>query len=302
MANLLNKDYRVYLDFLKSNNIPHTITYTSRTHSVDSALSKMVFSGGTIKLKGMNLIRKVNKHVTEKLESLKHLDIDYVALGLTRFDYNKKEVDVTRDIRFNRVVEIDLKKAYWVSAYKLGIIDEEIFEFGMEGLKSKSISKIELLAALGSLAKRKSKMTYNVERKVYAREVVEDSAETRFLWDAISWEVDKLMKLLANHLGNEFLFYWTDAVFFVRTAENIGMVKEIIVGEGFESETLELQYISVEDKRGFENEKGIVAWTRYKKGSGSIRDNDGNYGRCFPFGISSLDKILKWIEEATKKP
>ena len=144
-------------------------------------------------------------------------------------------------------------------------------------------------------------MTYNVKRKTYKRVPLEDSAETRFLWDAISWEVDKLMKLLANHLGNEFLFYWTDAVFFIRTPKNITMVKEIIQSQGFDSETLELQYISVEDKKGYENEKGIVAWTRYKKWNGNIRDKDGNYGRCFPFGISSLEKILKWIEEATRK-
>jgi hypothetical protein len=112
------------------------------------------------------------------------------------------------------IVELDMDKAYWTAAHKLGVISSDIYNKGLD----KQYKKVGLLACLGSLAKDKRTRLY--DGNSYSKSsIVTDSKETRFLWDAISFEVDKAIKDCAGSLGADFCFYWTDAIFLKNTQQ-----------------------------------------------------------------------------------
>lgn len=293
--------YAQYLDNLVSNEFPHSISYTNKTKVVKSSLGRIVFTSSNFGFKGMNFVKKVKRDAVSRLDSLQHLDVDYKKLGLKLFSDNKF-VDYEDGAMYGNVVEIDLNKAYWVSAYKLGVISKPVYEEGLNGLKTGRYSKVDLLASLGGLAVVKRKKTFNPESMNYTTETVDDSSTTRFLWNAISWEVDKCMQEIEERLQDDFLFYWTDAVFMVQSLENTRITYEVIHKHGFEAKEVAIEYI----KASYNKTHGglrLVAWTKKGKGKAStpLRDDEGNYGREFPFERTNLDAFFDKIYKELKK-
>jgi hypothetical protein len=283
-------DYIRYVDFLRDNDLSHTITYTNRTYVVDSKeLGREVFSSGDIRKKGMNLIRKVQSYVKDSNAYDKYKGIDFKSKGLRRFYYN-----FNCNGTYHDVVEVDLNNAYWYSAYKLKVISGSIFSQGLKGKKRGDFSKIELLASLGSLAKTKKKKTYDPEKMIYTTEVLTDSSETKHLWDAISFEVDKCMIECAELLGDDFYFYWTDAVFFRNTPENLQKVTECMERHSFFSKKVDVQYMEFRNE-----EQKVYVWTKYKKGAAKndVLDEYGNKGRVFPFDCYTKKTLEEELNE-----
>jgi hypothetical protein len=202
-------------------------------------------------------------------------NINYARKGLRRIDMS----GVRSGIVYENVVEVDLNKAYWVAAKKLGVISEELYEKGLNS----EFSKTELLSSIGALAKQVKERYFNGTRYLKSVVVI-DSAKTRHIWDAVSWEVDKCMKECAVVLGKEFLFYWTDACLFVNNKTNNAAVRSIIKKHGFELKLIPVEYV--------EKVNGVtVVWTRENKSHAQKprRDDRGNYAREFNYVESNLD-------------
>ena len=102
----------------------------------------------------------------------------------------------------------------------MGIISKEIYN---EGLKK---DKITRLASLGSLAKRKEVYTY--DGSIYRHVETIRSYETENLWFAICKRVSDIMQSLMNNLGDDFVFYWVDGIYFKRSEENIKKVTDFL--------------------------------------------------------------------------
>ncbi len=293
--------YGMYLDNLTRNKFPHSISYTNKTKVVKSTLGRVVFTSSNFNFKGMNFVKKVKKDVLGRLDSLQHLNEDYFKKGLKLFSDNLY-IDYEDGTKYGNVVEIDLNKAYWVSAHKLGIISTDIYNEGLKGLKSRRFTKVDLLAALGGLAVVKRKKTFNPESMNYSTETVNDSSTTRFLWNAISWEVDRCMQEIESVLGDEFLFYWTDAAFMVQSNDNTRKTYEVIHKHGFEAKEVRLEYINADHNKKHGGLR-VFAWTKSKKGKATnpLVDDEGNFGREFPFERRNVDAFFDKIFKELKK-
>ena len=108
----------------------------------------------------------------------------------------------------NDLYEIDLKAAYWNLAYKNKFISKEIFE---RGNNTKLISKKARLIALGNLAKRSYIMEY--DGFGFGKSEIETSEGTENIFFKVSQQTDAIMTRLKLLCGNDYLFYWVDAIF-----------------------------------------------------------------------------------------
>lgn len=265
------EEYRAYRKYLEENKIPFTIQYTNRTFKIKSAIGDLLYCQGTISTKGMGLINKVKSEVLKQDFKGKLNTNEYYEKLLKRMQFNRSYFDGKR---YTGVVEFDLTKAYWVSAYKLGILSEELYKQGIH----EGYSKIEILACLGNFAKVKKSRSF--DGKDYGdSETVTDSNNTKFLWNAISWETDKCMIECATELGNDFIMYWTDAVFFRDVADNRNLVERVMARHGFEYKTKEIEYVK------FDRTKKVMQVATVEEVSNAknkIYDDNGFNIREFP--------------------
>lgn len=257
-----------YIDFLVAHRIKHTVEYTNRTWVVKSKIGDEMFTNSNITLRGLGLMQKVGAYVRRHIDELEKYKRPY---KIDRMYF--REMPVGKEIR--KVREIDLTRAYWVAARKLDIISEDIFKQAYKY----PYNKIEILASLGSMARKK--MSRSFDGKKYSKSVeIRTRAKTAHLWDAISFEVDQVMQACALVLGEDFYFYWTDAVFFHDTKANAKKLERVIKKLGYNFKTNPVEYI---EQQVVDNHKVVWAWTKENKGHAKkpVLDKDGNYGRIF---------------------
>ena len=120
-----------------------------------------------------------------------------------------------------KVTGTDLNHAYWRIAYNLGIISKSTY---LKGLDDEF--KVVRLSALSTLGKGKEyfvikdgKMTNEVVRIGY-------DEEKDTLYRAIRYTCFKIMQDIKKMLGDDFLCYRTDCVYYVDTPENRKMVRD----------------------------------------------------------------------------
>lgn len=286
MAQIERKYYFDHIKFLVENKIQHTITFSGRSRKVKSGIGKSEFVNAQFSLKALGFIRRVRAHILNNKTYENVGKGEYRRLMLINMKGMNGKDMVTG------AVEFDLNKAYWIGALKAGVISQDIYDEGI----GKGLSKIELLATIGTMAKTVKQRYFDGEN--YGRSLVlTDSGLTRHIWNAVSWEVDKCMQDIASSLGSVgFLFYWTDAVFFKDSSRNREIVAHVAEKHGFSGKFIGLEYIS--GKGGH-----TVAWTKGMKGHAQednvLRDTAGNYGRVFVY-VDARGSMMKEIMEGER--
>lgn len=133
--------------------------------------------------------------------------------------------------------EIDLKSAYWVDSYKKKFISKAIFDRGND---IKKVSKPARLIALGNTAKRSIKLSYNGYEFVGKPEIILSGTEDIFF--NVSGSIDSVMQSLKFLAGNDYLFYWVDAVF-IRGQKALDLIVSHLKGLGMEFKVVKLTKI-----------------------------------------------------------
>lgn len=234
------KYLREHIKFLEYNKIPFYVDICHKSYVVCSAVGKKYFTDNYMTPEELTLVRQVKKYVENNKifnnfpkKQPSQLRIKYLCFDKRLF--GSKTTDI---------LEVDMDAAYWMTAKRLGIIDEGIFNRGME--LSASYHKKARLVPLGTLAKRIKRRYFNGAK--YTRsEWIEESADTRHLWDIISAKVDRVMQQCMRALGGEFVFYWTDAVFFRSGAKGLEAAKKIINDRGYGCKMIENAWYEFRD-------------------------------------------------------
>lgn len=196
----------------------------------------------TFKASELQFIKSVKEHII-KNGTYKKIRNNFKLEGSTQkikyFFYNKK---YQSGDEFTDCVEVDLKNAYWRTAFTLppvGLFSEEIYQRGL------TVSKKSRLAAIGSLAKTVSVMEFDgMEEKNLPDE---PSKQTEFLWHTICHKIGKIMAKASRSAKGDFLFFWVDAIF-VRgdsAKEIIKLFKQI----GYETTTYKCEWVRFEGKK-----------------------------------------------------
>jgi hypothetical protein len=215
-------DIRSKTEFLYGRKTPFRYVRTGNSYELYSSVWNCKSFRKGFTSEDLQFIKKVKRQAKNPDIIIKYIDKDYQANPI---EYIKVNENIKVGDRFDNVICVDINSAYWVSAFQLGIIDEEIYQ------KGKKINKIVRLAALGSLAKKTETFEFDGERMI--KKTVERSYETENLWFSICDKVGSLMSKLSKRIGNDFITYWVDGIYFVNTPENYKIITETFKNEGY---------------------------------------------------------------------
>lgn len=131
-------------------------------------------------------------------------------------------VNWSKNLPYNseNLVEIDISGAYWQGAFQGGYISESVYNEGFNYRK-----KVKL-ASLGSIAKRE--IVFKYENGKFLRTEPTKRHEYSKAFFNISRYIYDVMNLCAISLGNSYLFFWVDAIFFENSPKNVNLVTEIL--------------------------------------------------------------------------
>jgi len=205
----------------------------------------------------MNFIKKIKSHVKKNKI---HLDSKFADNQVMPSDVKYVAVNVVpENARYEHCGEVDINEAYWITAYKLGIIDKAIYD---EGKKTNGLAKGIRVASLGALAKKE--VVYTYEKGELVGQEDKQSPLFQNLWFTICKHIGDVMTEVANVLGDDFLFYWVDGVYFKNPSKNKDIVQNIFAKHGYGSDYLNVPLVEY-------NEQGFNVRKKLDNGSMEIK-------------------------------
>jgi hypothetical protein len=149
----------------------------------------------------------------------------------------------------NTIYNIDIKSAYPSVLINSKIITTETWEY------LASLEKKDRLACLGMLAANKIYYFYNQENKL--THIDRDLNPLSGFFNLCIFEIQNIMNEIRAAIGNDFLFYWVDGIYF-NSEKSIPIVKRILEENEYKYSVEKLKDFSVyeNDSFTFENEKG----------------------------------------------
>jgi len=117
----------------------------------------------------------------------------------------------------------DLNHAYWRIAFNLGIISKTTYQKGLD-----DDFKVVRLSALSTMGKGKD--YFVIKEGKLTNEVVKIGYDEDMdnLYKAIRYTCFKYMQILKKMLGDDFICYRTDCIYYVDVPENRKMVREYL--------------------------------------------------------------------------
>lgn len=212
-------------NILNKQKIPYTIRVSGSKYQLKSKIFKeTAFHNSDMTNTDLQFVRKVKRHILKNGIHLKFLD-QFFPSDIAYMDANP----FLTHTNFDNVIEVDINEAYWKTAYILGIINEEIYEEGKKG----TLKKYTRLVALGSLAKKEVEYNYDENGYVGRKEI--RSTLTENVWYTICKRVSDVMQSAKVLLGDDYLFYWVDGIYFVKSKKNIEKLKKFFIQNGYTS-------------------------------------------------------------------
>ncbi len=244
---------------LKHYKVPYRMEYTNERVVIhaDGVWGSWMNKESSFKANELSFIKGVKAGII-KSGTYKRVRNNFKKKGSEKkikyFYYNKKlkPGDLINDLH-----EIDVKNAYWRTAFlpPLGLFDEYVYEKGL------TVSKKSRLAAIGSLAKTKGVIFFDGEQETEGEPM--RSEKTEFLWNTISYKIGKLMAKASRIAGNDFLFFWVDAIF-VR-GESVKDITKLFKAAGYESSVHKCEWARFEDRKIVVKSTEKAKWVVYKE-------------------------------------
>lgn len=220
--------------------MPFMVVASGNSYEINSdKYNSKSFDRG-ISPKDLGFIRSVKSRIVKGEHTLRFIDTVYRSKKIHYIDVNPK---IKSGDIYTDVCCIDINNAYWQTALLLGLIDHELYE---EGLKKE---KLVRLTALGSLAKKKD--IYKFDGKKYEYVDTIRSTRTENIWFLICYTVAELMQKISKELGEDFIFYWVDGIYFVDSEENRVKVQQAFSVAGYGSKQESLSSVEFEDRHFF---------------------------------------------------
>ncbi len=187
------------LNFLIKNKIPYLLEQTMFTKTIYAKGNEYYFvsNDSGIKKHELGFIGLVKKHC-EKLNVSINVD-------RSKINYIQPDINFKQSYKIKNKWEIDLTGAYWEFCNSQGWLTQSLYERGLE------VKKKVRLIAMGNLAKRTAIIKFDGTKHEPIK--FERSLGTENIFFYVSQLTDLLMRKLIVLAGEDFLFYWCDAIF-----------------------------------------------------------------------------------------
>ena len=221
------------VDFYYYRGIPYKIERSGQSIYLDcrgvSYYTTVIDAGKASRLPiaEIGFIRRVKQYIirNEFHESVapNYKDRDKIKF----FDFNRA---IPFNVTFKKPYSVDIKSAYWDSAYKQGILSDALYAEGS------TMDKKIRLASLGTFAKKKHMYEFDGKEEKLMK-TIEPSHPHVFFNQANT--VFKLMEKCKKAIGQDYLFYWTDGIY-VKTKDAAKICEQILTEATFRYETEQL--------------------------------------------------------------
>ena len=197
---LFNGDlHKFYIDLAKNSGMPFVIKSSNYTLEIDDSINPVLFMQNIVSNKAFSAGAKIKKDIVNSGMEKPDLTTDdlqyYAAAGVETLRNMPKENYL-----------IDLKSAYVTVLRNYGLITADTYQYLSE------IPKPDRLAAAGMLASNKYVYYHNEKAEHIATEhEVSELAEWFYF---CVFETAKIMNEIKRILGDAFLLYWVDGVYF----------------------------------------------------------------------------------------
>ncbi len=224
------------LDYLKQNDVEHTIIQTSNSLKIITQNNTFISSNTKLTNKAFQAIKRIKKYVAENVEYekiKKPKNIHY---------FESKNIP-TKETILQDFVEIDVNSAYFTLALQKNYIDSEILNYVKD-------DKIARLVGLGSLATTKTTEKYNTDTKKYEHiSTITEPTENVFF--DISNDLGEIMYEILTKVipDTQFSFFWVDAIFCHK--KNIENVQNFLKSKNLESKIYEIETIEIKETKDF---------------------------------------------------
>lgn len=243
-----NKGYEIKNSYLKKiklktqvlnkQNMSYTLKVGGSSYELNSVLFKdKAYNNSKLTIKDLHFVKKVKRHIIKNEIYLNFLD-QYFPSDISYMDVNP----TLQNKKFTNVVEMDINAAYWKTAYLMGIIDKELYD---EGSKE-NLGKYTRLVALGALAKRQTLYVYEDGKFIRKEEVRSELTEN--VWYSICKRLSDIMQGAKKLLGDDYLFYWVDGIYFVDTPKNRKKITSYFLKHGYEYKEVETFLVGFGEK------------------------------------------------------
>jgi len=216
---------------LEDKGVPYTFSITRSTEIIRWGKGQsLTYSQIDLSKDEMDFVRLVKNHILK-------LKIKKKPTRKIYYFMRKKHL---QHWGYDSCLQIDINKAYWNTARKLGYISDKIY---FEGLQ---FQKGVLLIALGSVARCRQHFRYcpATNQKIWTGEEVNNRTRSYYL--DISHEIDRTM-LSASSKRSSVLFYWADAIFCKyetpQQMEDCNKVKLYLENRGYQTKTKDIEWI-----------------------------------------------------------
>lgn len=150
----------------------------------------------------------------------------YLKKNKIKLPAQHRQIEYTGELNedlLGKITGTDLNHAYWRIAYNIGIISENTYEKGLN-----DDFKQVRLAALSTMGGKKKYQIIKNGILTKNFKVVEGDEELRKVYTMIRYTCYKYMNQLKKILGNDFLCYKTDAIYYIDTKINRKKVKDFL--------------------------------------------------------------------------
>lgn len=206
-----------YIVLAEKSKIPYTISQSTYTIKLDSAFLKREWMQNMMSEKTFKAYNKIKGDIKKK--GLTPPDIDRRDLEYYKFDIPDKLKRAKRTI-----YNIDIKSAYASVLLNEGVIFEKTFNY------MASLSKKDRLACVGMLASNKHTFFYDEAGELCSLGN-ENNHLAGFFYLCIL-KVQQVMSKIKNAIGNDFLFYWVDGVYF-NSLKSKTIIEGILIDSNF---------------------------------------------------------------------
>lgn len=233
-----------HIKLLHKYNLSYILSYTTSSAILKTEHEKLIFAESRITKLEHRLRNELKKEIKDRVKDIVRMDYkpDYYRWSPHFAEF---KIAPHESVEARNVWEVDLTKAYYYSAYILGYISEEFFN------KTLKLPKQIRLRLLGSIATIKNIETFDGEEIIY--EQISDPL-FRAVWHNVSCKVDKVMSDIAHALGDHFLFYWVDGIYFTTFGEMdtcSHIAEGIAFHHNFEIHKTKLDTIKVKNMDGY---------------------------------------------------
>ena len=206
-------NYQYYLSLIKQIGCPYKIARSTYTLTISSECVNIKFIQNMQTQRAFIAGNMIKADIKDKPRP--------IVPDLKYFDFNKDSI--LMKAKNKQVYNIDIKSAYANALKNNGYISDRTFSM------LASLSKRDRLASVGMLASKKCWSEYDGTGNAvkYYEEVAPTSSFFFFCVHAINVIMDEIKQAI----GDDFLFYWVDGIFF--TGDRVQQIEQILFNKGY---------------------------------------------------------------------